>query len=188
MFNLWQDIYIENIQLKEEYKTLVFDNEKFNKYIITESGLIYRLDKESKIKLEPLKPWDDQRGYDVVDCMNDKNQVVRMKIHDVVFETFNNKKDLLKKLKIKNAVIDHKDGNKKNNHRNNLELVSQRENVARAQQLIKNKNYLDKDTVKEIKKHLSKGKSIKEISEIHNIPIHVIYDINRGKTYNFTDK
>lgn len=150
-------------------KNIVFDGKTFNNYFFDNEGNVLNKDKEK------LKPWDDGRGYYVVDITTDKGESVRMKIHNGVAETFHGKRP-------KNAIVQHKDGNKHNNSPKNIEYLSQKENVAHAQELIKGKEYLNPKKIEKINTML-KTMGIKEVSEKLDIAYHIVRDIKNGKTY-----
>lgn len=95
----------------------------FPSYIVTEDGKIYSR-KAQKI----LSPSVDPRGYLYVDLFENGVRT-KMRIHILVGETF------YRKRVIGREVVDHKDGNKLNNHKNNLEIVSYSENTTRAYRL-----------------------------------------------------
>ncbi|MGL5764353.1 MAG: HNH endonuclease signature motif containing protein [Sarcina sp.] len=150
-------------------KNVVYNGTTFSKYFIDNKGNILNSEKDK------LKPWDDGRGYLVVDITNDKGESIRTKIHNAVAETFHGKRP-------KNAIVQHKDANKHNNAPSNIEYLSQKENVAHAQVEVKGKEYLSDKQLDTIKAKL-KVMGIKEVSEEMNIAYHIIRDIKNGKTY-----
>lgn len=154
-------------------KTVIFRGKIFNKYEIDKKGNIFR-----KGNSQPLKPWDDQRGYLIVTLMDDDNIPRQVKIHQASAHTYHGPQPL-------GYIVEHKDANKYNNSPANLEYTTQRENVARAQVLIKNKVYLDKTMVDKIKKDLSFGKSVALVSSENDLHYWIVRDIKIGKTYNF---
>jgi hypothetical protein len=90
-----------------------------NRYLVSISGEIYSI-KTKKL----LKQMQTEKGYLVVELwVNYKRKSV--KVHRLVAETF-----------IENPFgkkeINHKDGNKSNNHVNNLEWCSRTENMKHA--------------------------------------------------------
>lgn len=95
----------------------------FPSYIITEDGKVF-----SKRAQKILSPSRDPRGYLYVDLFENGVRT-KMRIHILVGETF------YRKRVIGSEVIDHKDGNKLNNHKNNLEIVTYSENTSRAYRL-----------------------------------------------------
>lgn len=153
-------------------KTAIYRGKEFKKYEIdSNTGLVYR-----KGNSQPLKAWDDQRGYLMITLMDDNNYAVNAKVHQISAHTFLGPQPLDK-------VVEHKDGNKYHNWISNLEYTSYRENVARAQVLIKGKVYLDSDTVDAIRDALQSGKSIAQVSKEFNLMYWIVRDIKSNKTY-----
>lgn len=157
-------------------KTVILKGERFSKYEVDDKGNIYR-----KGSLTPLKPFSDGKGYIRVDLMSDKNVKVMAKCHLVVAHTYIGKQQ-------EGVIINHIDGNKHNPSLKNLEYISQRENVAHAQRLIKNLPYLDDDDIIDIIRMSRSGVPIKDIADTHNVPYHVIRDLLQGKTYTHIDR
>lgn len=150
-------------------KNIVFNGKKFTNYFLDNKGDVYN---KEKVK---LKPWDDGRGYLVVDIVDDKSNSTRMKIHVGVAETFIGKRP-------KDSIVQHKDGNKHNNSPKNIEYLTQKENVAHAQELIKGKEYLSDDKIASIKAKL-KTRGIKEVADEMKLSYHIVRDIKNEKTY-----
>lgn len=85
------------------------------KYIVSDTGLIWAIKKDGlKLKKQHITP----KGYRKTNI--DK---VPLLVHRIVMEAFKGKSDL---------TVDHIDGNKLNNSLDNLEYVTQAENVKRA--------------------------------------------------------
>lgn len=150
-------------------KNVVFNNKTFKDYYFDEKGNVLNKNKEK------LKPWDDGRGYYVVDLAYKSGENVRMKIHNGVAETFIGPRP-------KDAIVQHKDGNKHNNAPSNIEYLTQKENVAHAQVLIKGKEYISDAKLDKIRAML-KTKGIKEVADAMELNYHVVRDIKNGKTY-----
>lgn len=93
----------------------------FEDYLITEDGNVYSK-KYGKIRL--LKQQYHRKGYKVV-TLSKKNIKKTVKIHRLVAEAYlqNN---------LNKEQVNHIDGNKENNHVNNLEWVTQSENQLHA--------------------------------------------------------
>lgn len=153
-------------------KTVIFRGRTYKKYEIDSvTGNVYR-----KGSSNPLKPWDDMRGYLMVSLMDDNGFSVNAKIHQISAHTFHGPQP-------QGMIIEHKDGNKYHNWPANLEYTSQRENVARAQVLIKGKVYLDSQTVQEIRAELKAGKSIAQVATDYDLEYWIVRDIKNNKTY-----
>ena len=89
--------------------------------------------------------------------------------------------------------VNHKDGNKLNNHVDNLEWVSNRENSLHAlrngwMRIEENHQFakLDRESVSFIKSHPEMTR--KELSEMFNISPHTISDIRNGRTWKTVEK
>lgn len=153
-------------------KTVVFRGVEINEYECDEKGNIYR--KGSNI---PLKSYRDLRGYLQVK-LSVNGKPFNAKVHAVIANTWIGPRP-------EGAIIEHKDLNKHNNAVHNLEYISQRENVARAQVRVKNKRYLSFEEVQYIKKKIKDGYSFREIGAEMDLPFWVIRDIAIGKTYSY---
>lgn len=155
-------------------KTCVFRGEELSKYECDEKGLIYR-----KGSNQPLRAFDDMRGYLAVVLMSNDGRVkLRCKVHNIIAESFIGPRPA-------GAIIEHKNLNKHDNRVVNLEYISQRENVARAQVSVKKKRYLSLDEVNEIRSAIKRGDSFREIGKRMNLPFWVVRDIAIGKTYSY---
>jgi len=151
-------------------KTAVFKGKRFPLYLVSEDGFIYRRGSD-----KPLIGFDDNNGYDCVDLM-DNGIKCRAKVHLIVAHTYLGPQK-------KDKVVDHLDGDKKNNKASNLEYISQQNNVARAQVLIRNLEYLTTDKREKIKTLYKQGKSIVDIANLVGSKYHVVRDFLYGKTY-----
>lgn len=100
----------------EEWKTIP----GYEDYSISNTGLV-RSDRFNRI----LKPSKSNNGYHYVNLVKDKIKKTHS-IHKLVMEYFGGEKPSI------NFVIDHRDGNKINNHIDNLEWVSVKANTTRA--------------------------------------------------------
>lgn len=91
----------------------------YPKYEVSNFGNIYS-HKHCKV----LKLTTDAQGYDRVRIKNSSGKYCMVKIHRLVAEYFIG--DLT------GMVVNHIDGNKRNNHHTNLEVITQRENIRHA--------------------------------------------------------
>ncbi len=155
-------------------KPVIFRGEELTKYEVSDDGLVYR-----RGSSQPLFMGDDGRGYLAVVLMsNDGKMKLRCKVHSLVAETFIGPRP-------SGAIVEHKNLNKHDNRVVNLEYISQRENVARAQVSVKKKRYLSLDEVNKVKDAIKKGYSFREIGEKMDLPFWVVRDIAIGKTYSY---
>lgn len=134
----------------------------FDNFFISIDGFLY---KKTKQKLGLVKCFKDKNGYLVTAIQKNKKRV-HVKIHRVVFESFCGKISL-------GMEINHKDGNKKNNHFLNLEQVSHKKNMEHAANLgmfnnsgeNNKKSKLKETDVLQIKKLIKNGLKNKDISQ-----------------------
>ena len=68
------------------------------------------------------KPYPDTKGYLMIDYTDSTNKRITKKIHRLVAELFIHKSN-------ENLIVNHIDGNKQNNHVNNLEWVTHKANT-----------------------------------------------------------
>lgn len=158
--------------MSKEVSTVVYKGKSFPKYIVDTNGKIRNKDTNNE-----LKAFDDDRGYDCVDLMNNSGDRCRAKVHLIVAHTYLGKQE-------KDKVVQHKDGNKKNNKLSNLEYITYQENVKHAQTKIRGLEYLSeakRDKIKELHKN---GKTLEEIARKLDIKAYVVRDFLQGKTYN----
>ena len=111
--------------IDERYKQI----EGFEDYYITESGRVFskRLrgwEKEPRLReLKPKNPGKDNKYLNIILC-NNEGQVTKS-IHRLVAEAFVDGY-------FEGAVVNHIDGNNRNNHYTNLEWVTQRSNILKS--------------------------------------------------------
>lgn len=115
-----------------------------------------------------LKQSTNYKGYKVVSLLKD-GKPKQKRVHRIVAKTFigeTDKKDA--------NQINHKDGNKSNNHIYNLEWCTPKENINHAIQTglwnyEKGENKLNEEKVKEIRRLHSEGMSYEKIAQKFNI-------------------
>lgn len=147
-------------------------------YLISEYGDIISLDAKAFLKYR--KTENDKDGYLKVTLRINKKSK-KFFVHRLVALMFCNGYS-------SDKVVNHIDGNKKNNHYSNLEWVSSKENERHASdndlKAINERNSMCKyssETVEMICKALSKGYSIEETSKLLNIPYSYVWEVRNGK-------
>lgn len=96
----------------------------FRNYIFSDSGNIIVLPNEgNKYCGSTLKKGKSSNGYEIVHLKNDSGRRTIYLVHRLIAEIFVYNPDPSNK-----NVVNHIDGNKKNNHASNLEWVSYSEN------------------------------------------------------------
>lgn len=108
--------------------TLVADDEVFkvvegySRYKVSNYGRIFSDKKELSSS--------NKNGYSVVTMQSDCGYYVTCRLHRIVYSVFNDVPyDDFRKCKL---TVDHKDGNKANNHLSNLQLLTRAENTSKA--------------------------------------------------------
>lgn len=140
-------------------------------YEVSEAGVVINT-RTNKV----VKPDINSAGYLRV-TMSVDNSKKRMTVHRIVALTYLGDSDL---------VVNHKDGNKLNNHFSNLEWVSQSDNRKHAfrHKLCRRPNSKLKDeTVHMICMAISEGVQAKVIRKAFNIPKHMYDDIRSRRYY-----
>lgn len=150
----------------------------YSGYFINEFGEVYSNNKY--LELHKLKPQINHKGYIRYNlCKNGKNKLVMA--HRLVAEHF--LLDFNKELQ-----VNHKDGNKLNNHHTNLECVNCSENLKHAYSLNlinkqgerHNQSKLKNEDIINIRKLGKEGKSKVEIAKLFSLhPSTVSNIINR---------
>lgn len=148
--------------MKEKWHTLEFEDGAYSNFSISNFGRI----KNTRTKVI-LKTTLTPNGYKQVNLYNKfTKRQNRFRIHRLVGLYFVRGD--------KSLIINHKDGNKTNNHYTNLEWVTYSENLSHAyknnlrnQDGIKNpSNVYSEKTIRKICSLLENGKTTKEIIEI----------------------
>lgn len=104
---------------KEIYKTIPFNED----YEISNFGNVRSTKKYGVNKTRILKPSISNKGYYMV-ALSKNGKMHTYTIHNLVVNTFIGER--------KGLVINHIDGNKLNNHLENLECITQKENMKKA--------------------------------------------------------
>ena len=105
--------------LNKRYKVI----EGFEEYMVTEDGEVYSYKNKYKCRngLKKLKIRYSRNGYGYVDCV-DKDRKQRFQIHRLVAKYFCEGY-------FEGAVVNHIDGNTRNNKYTNLEWCTHKENI-----------------------------------------------------------
>lgn len=154
----------------------------YTNYLISESGCIF-----SSVRngwFEPLKPWVDNKGYLRINL----GRKDRYGIHELVALAFIGPRT--------KPTINHKDGNKLNNHYENLEYVEYSENNKHAYDLGLKTGYFagktgtqtsrakfTKEDILLIRSLYKKGNKIESISNSFNVHFSTIHRIINNITY-----
>lgn len=148
-------------------------------YFVSPCGKIY-----SEINNILLNPSKNHRGYSMCKFRQGKVQI-NTTVHKLVALVYIGPKPGPK------YQIDHKDGNKDNNHYTNLEWVTPRENIIRSWRLglsksrrgdaNSNTRYSD-EFMEKVIQFLKDGGTIIEASDRFNIPRSYLYGIVRGNS------
>lgn len=162
----------------------------FEDYSINEYGIIKSLSRNlfngkvnflSKEKI--LKNRIDSNGYEYISLRKDKKEY-KLRVHRLVAMMF--LKNYSNKL-----TVNHKDGNKLNNHFKNLECITLKDNIKHA---VNNKLHaygekqgnskLNDNLVIEIRNlYIPKKITIKQLSNKYNVSEQVIFDVIHKNTW-----
>lgn len=135
-----------------------------------------------------LKPQDSGHGYNRVNLYKNKKPKM-ITVHSIVLEAFTNKRE-------NGKVINHIDGDKKNNNLNNLEWCTSKENTIHGFKtgLIEkgekhSRAKLKEKEVLEIKRIYFKGKcSQRELAKKFGVSQNAIYCIINGKSWSWLNE
>tara|TARA_B100001063_G_scaffold227047_2_gene237150 strand:- start:848 stop:1315 length:468 start_codon:yes stop_codon:yes gene_type:complete len=138
-------------------------------YSINEEGVVVNTESGRVLKTDLMKV-----GYKRITFWSKAQKRVRVTVHRLVAMHFIPNPEGKK-------MVNHKDGNKLNNHISNLEWCTCKENTRHAFDtgLRTGPNRLPDDVVRSIKKDRVLGLSSKELQKKYNLPKHRIDDINR---------
>jgi hypothetical protein len=108
--------------------------EGFNDYYISNWGNVYSIHYKSKNKSTLILPHGikkirlsivGKRRYDYANIYSDTGHRASLRVHRLVYQYFNTKGECLKE----GYVIDHMDENTRNNHIDNLQQITQQDNI-----------------------------------------------------------
>ena len=125
----------------------------------------------------------NHKGYPFVKLSKDRDYK-NITTHILVAKTFINNPE-------NKPQVNHIDADKTNNNVNNLELVTNKENMIHASKkgLLNNKHENNPNAILTIKEvleiadSLKRNVPIKKIAKIYKVSSHCIYDIKRGKNW-----
>ena len=123
-----------------------------------------------------LKPHQNYSGYLWVSfCKNDVRK--KKKIHRLVAQCFLPNPE-------GKPQVNHIDGNKHNNHVNNLEWVTPKENIHHAvENNLRKTNKLSSENVLNIRASINEGVTVTELAEKHNVHYSTIYSIKNNTNW-----
>lgn len=98
-----------------DFKTI----EGFSRYLFTDIGTVYSLHRNAE-----MRPYKNKKGYLILSLHNDCGAIKCIPVHRLIWMAFNG--EVPSHLK-----VDHIDNNPGNNHINNLQLLTNRENVVK---------------------------------------------------------
>ena len=150
-------------------------------YIATPSGDIISMKTNS-----PLKPFTTNSGYFMVRLYKNK-QNTRHYVHRIIARTFHENP-------LNKPVVNHIDGNKKNNRSSNLEWLTRSENTRHAyvsglmmpHPQIGSKHGVSKlheNDIPKIRRLYGNGLSLAEIGELYNVTKGTIWKAMHGRTW-----
>lgn len=171
----------EVFNFMEVWKTI----KGFSKYKVSNLGNVISLNYARLKKEQVLKPRKGKNGYKYVCISNDFNKMKTKNIHRLVAESFLENK-------FNKPCVNHLDGNKENNHIDNLEWCSYLENINHALKTglktdVSEKNWnckLSKKQVLEIRALINKTTQSK-IAKMYNVNQSTISDIKLMKYRNY---
>ncbi|MDO3651426.1 NUMOD4 domain-containing protein, partial [Nocardia mangyaensis] len=158
---------------KEVLKTI----DKYPNYQVSSLGYIY-----SKKTKRRLKPFISNQGYEIITLCN-KGNTKKFSVHRLIADI------LLKEYYVDGYIVNHIDGNKVNNHADNLKWCSYSENLKHAYDTGLNKakigenhpsSKLNNKQINEVRDMLKSGQNYKTIADKFNVSTTLIGSINRG--------
>lgn len=157
---------------------ITYRGETFNDYMIRDTdGAIYS--EKSKKFLKSTKSPD---GYHHVDIYTNTGERRTVKVHLCTMHTYKAHPDW------ENMEVNHKK-DKDHNGVKDLEWVTPRENIKHAMDTdLRGGTYLSDAKVRRVCVLIEKGNSNRVIAERIGLPIHVVHDIRRGRTYTHISK
>lgn len=147
---------------------------EYPNYAISENGEVKNISRDRL-----LTPHIDKDGY-VIYTLYNKGKPKKLKAHRLVAQYYLDLPDNWKSL-----PVNHKDGNKQNNHKSNVEWSTILENNRHARVSGLTTDALTVEQVWEIRNLLIQGKSNTEIAKIYNVDQSTISNIKTGRTWSY---
>lgn len=147
----------------------------FSNYTVSESGEVMRVG--SKV----LNQHKKEDGYITVSIYSDDKKHTTLRVHRLVALAF------IPEIEGK-PHVNHKDGNKENNHVSNLEWVSRSENMLHAHEtglFINRPRSIPNEVVHEMCKMFEQGIKPVDVAKVLQVDVVIAHNITRGKTYTF---
>jgi hypothetical protein len=132
---------------------------------------------------QEIRPFNHSCGYLCVKLAKDRKKTNKY-VHRLVASVFIANPDAL-------PEVNHKDGNRKNNHVNNLEWVNRRENLAHARDVLKRgagtasdkRKRFTKVTAETVRQIRASDKTAKELSLIYGCSVNCVRRIRNNVTW-----
>jgi len=136
---------------------IIWKQTQYKNYEVSNAGVVRNINKKN-----PLEPKPGTNGYKKVCIAMGKGQKgVTKEVHRIVAETF-------KPNTVPGLVVDHIDGDKQNNHIDNLQWVTQKQNMQKATRKSTNEPRLTESQIDEIVQSRKDGKSFNKITKEMN--------------------
>lgn len=136
---------------------IIWKQTQYKNYEVSNAGVVRNINKKN-----PLEPKPGTNGYKKVCIAMGKGQKgVTKEVHRIVAETF-------KPNTVPGLVVDHIDGDKQNNHIDNLQWVTQKQNMQKATRKSTNEPRLTESQIDEIAQSRKDGKSFNKITKEMN--------------------
>lgn len=182
--------------MKEIWKQLIYDEELQN-YDISNTGKIRNHETKEEYKLSKTSGMKNCYEFYTITLNNgNKKNIGIHRLLAIMFIPIP-RKYINKGYTYKDLVVDHKDDVKYHNIKENLQWLTQKENVRKWYKSVASIQDLtiDDDTIRKICKDLGKGKTIYEVSQKYNVSESLVYDIrfkirytDISKDYTFPSK
>ena len=162
----------------EIWVTVFIDDKYYPSYMVSNQGRVFSL------KTNAIMDGTDYKGYTRIKLRDENNKPILKAKHRIVAESFCDNPD-------NKPFVNHIDGDKSNNHPNNLEWVTSKENTKHAIDngliyTIGEKSHfasITEDEAHTICKMIEEGMKLKEISRILNVGYDCVKKINSGNTW-----